>query len=518
MNCNLAALVSLAVFLPAGHSICLGQSAEGVGATDDVDAPVFSAPNADPPFLDVVTTQRVFSLQLHRQLSRDASARNLLCSPYDAFQTLVMLELGAEGTTQKELQTITRRTSDRLTYADAMQSLHASGFPTRISLGAEVRENHRYGVAVEQVADWQSGLAERDLIFTVDDEVVRTSEELKQLIESSTGQVQVTGFEYAKGRGFERAVDLRRIPLRQAERSTWPLLVANGLWIAEPLQVNPDYAKLIESSFGAQLQSVRFGGPNAFAKRVGEFMATRFEGRAVLTHHSPEVTDATAFVITNGVDFRRDWEWPFDARKTTVGDFLTNNGNVKASYMQQRDWFRYAKHENYRTLDLPYLDSALSMLFVLPEAADHISKVESAMLADPDLLLAAIRATPTEVQVEVPRFSIRGRVQLKAALRRLGIHHLFEKSAELHRMVQTNAPGNKAQPIWLDDIYQHVYLAVNEQGTVAESQTTAVGVSLSASNAETFQARRPFLFFIHDEQGAIFFSGRVMIPDEVAAE
>jgi len=140
------------------------------------------------------------------------------------------------------------------------------------------------------------------------------------------------------------------------------------------------------------------------------------------------------------------------------------------------------------------------------------------MLADQDLLLSAMRATPTEVQVEVPRFSIRGRVQLKSVLRSLGINRLFEKSAELHQMVQPGAPGNEAQPIWLDDIYQHVYWAVNEQGTVAESQTTAIGVSLSASNAESFQARHPFLFFIHDEQGVIFFSGRVMIPDEVAAE
>lgn len=447
-------------------------------------------------------------LALRLQQLESSTESNVLCSPYDLFETLTLLEFGARGKTLQELNAVTQRRVDGKTFGQTLQQIRESGLPTRPSLGANVAANEGYGVKLEQVEAWQAKLRQKDLIFTIDDEPVRSKQDFASLIEYSLDQVQVSGYEFASGRPFERSVSVRRIPNRTAKLSEQPMLFATGLWVRDGLDVLQGYQQLADQHFAAKTFHADLSNESAVQEQAAKYFKSQLVGRLKDDYQVPELSNETAFVLTSTVNFQRKWKKPFDIRRTKTGEFKAPQSPIQVAYMTQREWFQYTDLDQYQTIDLPYSQSSLAMLLVLPKSPQDLAATEHKLLSNQANYLAAIQADWTEVDLQVPRFSLRENKRLKPTLQRLGVQSVFNKTADLGGMFA----NRDSQPIWLEDVYQHASLEVNETGTTAGSQTTAVGVSLSASKTAKFQAHHPFLFFIHDEQGTVFFSGRVMTP------
>jgi serpin B len=69
-------------------------------------------------------------------------------------------------------------------------------------------------------------------------------------------------------------------------------------------------------------------------------------------------------------------------------------------------------------------------------------------------------------------------------------------------------------PLFLSDVLQKAFVAVDEAGTEAAAATAVIGVTGSAAPTDVirFTVDRPFLFIIHDDTGAVLFTGHVVKP------
>jgi serpin B len=64
----------------------------------------------------------------------------------------------------------------------------------------------------------------------------------------------------------------------------------------------------------------------------------------------------------------------------------------------------------------------------------------------------------------------------------------------------------------LSDVIQKAYIAVDENGTEAAAATGVIAGTTAVMQTTPFVVDRPFLFFVHDDAGAVLFSGQVVDP------
>jgi serpin B len=114
------------------------------------------------------------------------------------------------------------------------------------------------------------------------------------------------------------------------------------------------------------------------------------------------------------------------------------------------------------------------------------------------------------VDLSLPRFHLNTETELTEALMELGMPTAFSDAADFSRIA-------RAVPLKIDFVKHAADFTVDEAGTVAAAATVVGMVPLSGPgrpvDTVTFNANRPFLFFLRDERtGAILFAGRLTDP------
>jgi serpin B len=159
---------------------------------------------------------------------------------------------------------------------------------------------------------------------------------------------------------------------------------------------------------------------------------------------------------------------------------------------------------DYQAVDLPYLDSRLSMLVVMP-----ISMTRFEARLTPGLVARIVRSLILRpVALYMPRFRLKAHISLNSSLARLGMPTAFTDAADFS--------GISTQlSLKIQAVEHGADLRVDEQGTVAAAAT---GISFIPTAGTGGRITRlvldhPFLALIRDDtSGAILFVARVTDP------
>lgn len=221
-----------------------------------------------------------------------------------------------------------------------------------------------------------------------------------------------------------------------------------------------------------------------------------------------KVDTGTRFVLVNALYFYGSWRTPFDAHFTSDADFHALDGStVSVPTMHGGDFLRYAAGSGFAAVDLPYVGGHLSMTIVLPDAGqfEAIRKAMSGAWVDKTLGSLA----EAQVALALPKFKFTSdSFSLRDALIDMGMKTAFTLDADFSGI--THGP----EQLYISDVLQKAFVAVDEAGTEAAAATAVVGESGSAAPTDVvyFTVDRPFLFIIHDDTGAVLFTGHVMKP------
>ena len=276
------------------------------------------------------------------------------------------------------------------------------------------------------------------------------------------------------------------------------LAVANALWHREGEVLLAPFLDAVRTHFDARVEGLDFGDPAA--TDVINAWVSDATGGAIETLVKPPIPSNLVLYLMNAVHFRGGWRAPFDPNDTRPADFHLPDGSTATVSMMalDADSLAYASGDGWDAVELPYGAGAWVMDLVVPRPgvalAEAVASIEAAV-ADLD---AAPRG---RVAVHLPRFELEWEGVLDSALIALGMAEAFTPAADFSRM---RAGGG----LWIDEVKQKTFVAVDERGTVAAAATS---VALIDSAPPTVRADRPFLVVIRERlSGAVLFAGAVV--------
>jgi serpin B len=288
--------------------------------------------------------------------------------------------------------------------------------------------------------------------------------------------------------------------------------VASALWpqAGEPLRAR--YVALLRDGFGAVPQPVDYArAPGRAVETINAWVAGRTRDR-IRDLLPPDAVDrSTRLVLANAVYFKGTWKVPFEKALTRNAPFQTAPGRtVTAPFLHGSPRAGYLDAGAAQVLELPYEGDDLSLVVLLPRAADGLAALEDSLSAArlSGWLSAAGRARQA-VEVILPRFRLESGFTLKGALVSLGMTDAFDPSRADFSGMSSGRPG-----LFIGEGFHKAFVEVNEEGTEAAAATGVVMVPASVPPPRpVFRADHPFLFLIRDDvTGTILFLGRVADP------
>ena len=293
------------------------------------------------------------------------------------------------------------------------------------------------------------------------------------------------------------------------------LRIANRLFGEKHYRFEQPFLDQARDAFGAPLEALDFrGSPQPARGQINAWIEGQTEGRIRDLIPPAAIDRDTRLVLANALYFLADWRLPFDKAATRPEPF---HGTVARDVptMHQTSSLPFLQRDGLKGLALPYQSERLSMLLVLPDAADGIEALEQSLSAARlDALVQGL--VRQRVVVSLPKFEINpsDSIALRDALEKLGVVLAFDRRrADFTGIADPPDPSDR---LFVSGVFHKAFVKVDEKGTEAAAATgvaMARTVGLSPAEPVEFKADHPFLFFLRDEtSGLVLFMGRVSDP------
>lgn len=318
---------------------------------------------------------------------------------------------------------------------------------------------------------------------------------------------------------------IQRELLATAAHRRVDVCLANGAWLDEThADFQKDYLRQIGTANGGSLNRVNFADKSRASSEINRWISEKTRGKIrqvvnpqdFASRSQPGVVDEPALVIANAVYFKADWGSQFDKSATRDQPFHVYDAmTVNARMMHQQSVLSYSENEQYKFLEIPYIDDLYSMYVLLPKTLVPVNEMLGNLTTD---MIAELKRNAFSHQVDVmlPKFTLSSHSSVKSILGAMGAISAFDKgSANFDRMIIKKI---EAFRIYMSEIYHAAWIDVHEEGTKAAAATTTVHYSYGCSAASPpppaeFHADHPFAYLvIHNESRSILFGGWVSNP------
>jgi serpin B len=305
---------------------------------------------------------------------------------------------------------------------------------------------------------------------------------------------------------------------RNATHSGYQFKEVDALWVQKGYSLLPEFFKLNEDNYGADLSQVDFiSATEAARQTINLWVEQQTENKIRELLGPGSLTSDERLVLTNAIYFKGDWKKRFEKEGTRDENFLLFAGRaIKTPMMHMTEGFNYFHGGSFQALEIPYKKRDLSMIVLLPKAIGGLSALEQSLTpANMQQLLSQLRPVPT-LFLTMPRFKMETRFSLKDKLIAMGMKQAFDKKMADFSGAASCETLRRDGNLYVGDVIHKAYIDVNEEGTEAAAATATgmmtLGLGLRSSVIEFF-ADHPFMFLIRDNRsGSILFMGRVANP------
>jgi serpin B len=306
-----------------------------------------------------------------------------------------------------------------------------------------------------------------------------------------------------------RFSDLSRTDVNESYKSLIALLrgldnttqfsIANSIWYQQDFPFRQEFLTESKSYFDAEVKGLDLTKPSsidvinawvndATSKKIPKIIDS-FDG------------DEVMFLI-NAIYFKGTWQNSFKKSETANAPFHSLDGSsATIPLMSQMANFRRGFGPDYEAIDLPYGNSAFTMMVVLPKAGVDINAFTESLTEEKWRTIDAGMAKG-EIGIMLPKFKLEWKKNLNDQLKALGMGVAYSDiGADFSRM----SPGKQ---LVITDVIQKTFVDVNEEGTEAAA-ATSVGVGPTSAPA-VMRVDRPFIFAIRERlSGTILFIGKI---------
>ncbi len=284
---------------------------------------------------------------------------------------------------------------------------------------------------------------------------------------------------------------------------------ANALWVQTGYPIEEDFASKLTDFYHSEAHQQDFiGNPEEARLAINSWVENQTSNRIKDIFPEGSLSPDVRLVLTNAVYFKGDWVYQFNPNHTKPQRFyISANQTETVDMMYLKKYLNYTEAEGVQILELPYKNSSLSMVLLLPQN-QTLTEFENELTYNN---LKTWMSTLREIKVEtyLPKYKFESKYQLKNTLSDMGIPTAFKP--DLANFTGINRDGG----LFIEKVVHQAFIEVNEVGTEAAAATGVVMELYASFPVKEFRADQSFLFMIRDkETGSILFLGRVMNPVE----
>ncbi|XP_055527137.1 serine protease inhibitor 2-like [Wyeomyia smithii] len=286
--------------------------------------------------------------------------------------------------------------------------------------------------------------------------------------------------------------------------------IATKIFVDEFINVVNKYQVTSDHFYNVTADKVPFSNPKKAADIINQWVSDNTRGR-IQELVSADGVDGAVITLINAIYFKGLWTYPFPENGPRR-EFYGSTKQIDTAYMEQNGQFYYDDSStlNAQLLRLPYQGEKFAMYFILPHQDSSINDVLS-RINSTSLHQAIWYMDETEVNVTIPKFKFEFSGELSQPLQDIGIREIFSQRASLPLLARGRGTMDQ---IRVSRVFQKAGIVVNELGSKAYAETEMHLVNEFGDNrTQIFNANRPFLFFIEDEDfGTLLFAGKVELP------
>jgi serpin B len=296
--------------------------------------------------------------------------------------------------------------------------------------------------------------------------------------------------------------------LQPGPQAKYDLAIANALWLQQGMTFRQEFLAETNRHYEAALQSVDFAQTEKARQTINHWVEQNTKDKIKDLFAPGTISADNRLVLTNAVYFKGAWVNPFDKKMTRDEAFhVSGDKTVQAPLMRRHGRYRYFAGDGVQAVDLPYVGNRMSMLVILPTAADGLSAIEKNLTAERlHGWVEKMGVKPGDVLL--PRFKTTDEFDLGETLQGMGMKLAFTPEADFSGMCP--------ERLMISTVVHKAFVETNEEGSEAAA-ATGVGMRVASMPAPqepfTFRADHPFLFAIRDTTtGTPLFVGRVANP------
>lgn len=287
---------------------------------------------------------------------------------------------------------------------------------------------------------------------------------------------------------------------------TTHLSIANSIWINKDVPVKDEFIAINRRYYDATVQSVKFD--NHALAQINKWCSEKTEEK--IASILDNLDNSTKLLLLNALYLKSSWAAPFNEKATVEHTFTkSNNEEVKVKMMKQKSRTTYFENDTMQIAS-KHLCGKLEMRFILPRKGIETDSVVRILDEKYETLRSRLKSH--EVIMGVPRFKTEYGTSMKQMLKEMGMQAAFGKNAQFEKISEI--------PLYIDDVIQKSYIAVNEVGVEAAAVTAVTMNMLSMRPAEQPKEMimdRPFIYLIvhcENNKETILFIGKTEEPKE----
>lgn len=287
------------------------------------------------------------------------------------------------------------------------------------------------------------------------------------------------------------------------------LAVATSLWTDKRLPLDPNFIAMAREVCQGKADTLDFSDPAA-AETVNSWVR-KATGNLLDGIVTSDALAGSKCLLACAVYFAGKWQDPFDAELTRTGPFYLWDGAEKELSFMSSPGHRgiYRRGSRYEGAVMRYCmgpgGMGVEFGILLPERGTGPEEV----LANLDAGTLFEQHHYVDLDLRMPKFSVRFSANLRTALERMGMERAF-------RYPEADFELMGSPEFVLDGVVHQSRLELDEEGTVAAAETIS-HVPVGAGRPREYEQRelvidRPFAVLLRDSNDTILFVGVVYDP------
>lgn len=218
---------------------------------------------------------------------------------------------------------------------------------------------------------------------------------------------------------------------RQQQHST-QIHPVTGIFITKTTRAQQMFVQTVKRNLGANVKQCDFQRqPQQCRQQINRFIAEKTQGK--INHIVPQdaITDNTKMILVNTLQLKAPWGRQMRQHQTKEAKFYPlDTKKVKiVEVMETQGRFKYYEDELVKIVGLPTEKKELTLYVIVPKDKDGLTDVEKMYLQDGEQLKELLKVTDQRVKhvgVQLPKFQIKHKIDVRRTLRKQGVTDAFD--------------------------------------------------------------------------------------------